>query len=65
MAMKTVTVEVVEVGSAFALKAVIRDAKSNRKLAETDEVPFGMDGNAQKYADTLIAAKGWRRAESD
>lgn len=57
---RTVTVDTVEVGQAFGCCAVIRDARSGRKIAKTRTRPYGCDAAAMADAEAFATARGWR-----
>lgn len=63
---RRVIVEARAVGVAFGCVGVVRDAKSRRKLAESDTVrPHGFAANAVTDAEQIAAARGWTVATTD
>ena len=63
---RTVRIEIVEVGQAFGCCAVLRDVRTGRRLAVTDEVrPYGFHANAYRDGERLAEAKGWTVASDD
>ena len=56
---KNVRIETRTVGQFFATCGVIRDARTGRKLAETDDVPYGFTASAFSAAEALAEKKGW------
>jgi len=59
MAHKIVRIEMVEVGSGHGVKALIRDSRTGRKIAETDVRPFGFDAAVHSDALAEIEGRGW------
>jgi hypothetical protein len=60
MTKKTVTIETSEVGASFGTCAVIRDARTGRKLAETATTrPLGYTAAAYRDGEALAEARGW------
>lgn len=58
--MKTVTIEVRPVGESFGCCAVLLDASTGRKLAETEEVrPYRFREAAYRDGERLAAERGW------
>lgn len=63
---RTVRIEVVEVGQAFGCCAILRDARTGRRLAETDDVrPYGFRSNAYRDGERMAASNGWTVASDD
>lgn len=56
--MKSVTIESKQVGQAFAIVAVVRDARS-RKLHTTRELPYGMESLACDLAREWAVSRGY------
>jgi hypothetical protein len=62
---KHVTIEVKEVGQKFGCKAIIRDGKTRKKLAETRLYPYGFSGAAIDGARAIIKDHAsWADADS-
>lgn len=61
---RRVKIETREVGQAFGCCAVIRDARTGRKLAETDDVrPYGFTAAAYGDGERLAEQRGWTVVE--
>ena len=56
---RKVRIETVTVGSAFATCAVIRDAKTGRKLAVGDDRPYGFTQAAFANGESIAEKRGW------
>lgn len=56
---KQVTVTVETVGQAFACAARIRDARTGRRLALTQDRPYGMDTASLRDAEAYAEHRGW------
>lgn len=62
---KQVRIETVTVGQAFATCAVIRDAKTGRKLAVGDDKPYGFVGAAFANGEAIAEKRGWSVVSGD
>lgn len=60
---RKVTIDTAEVGQAFGVCAVIRDAKTGRKLAVGPTKPYGFDAAAMAAGQTLASERGWTVVE--
>lgn len=58
---RQVKIEVREVGQHFACKAVLRDTRSGREVAETDLFPYGAHGSARASALAIIEERQWNQ----
>lgn len=57
---RRVKVETRTVGQSFGVVGVVRDARTRRKLVETDEVrPYGHNHSAARDAERLAEERGW------
>jgi hypothetical protein len=59
MSARKVRIETQTVGNNFGCCAILRDAKTGRKLAETDTFPRGCEQNARTAARDIAATKGF------
>jgi hypothetical protein len=65
-AAKTVRIETCNVGQNFGTVGVVRDARTGRKLAVTDDTyPLGFTAAACAAAEALAERKGWTVLASD
>ena len=65
MATRKVTIKTRTVGQYFATCGVIRDARTGRKLAEGQEVPYQFTAAAVDRARAEAERRGWVVVESD
>ena len=66
MSKRNVTVEAATVGVNFGCVGVVRNTKSRRKLATTDDVyPHGNRAAAISDAEALAGRKGWSIVEGE
>lgn len=56
---KQVKIKVRNVGQVFGCYAVVLDAVTNSKLAETDVKPYGFNGVAYSFAESICRSNGW------
>lgn len=57
--MKQVKITTVTIGTAFATCAVIRDAKTGRKLAAGENKPYGFEQAARANGEEIAEKNGW------
>lgn len=63
--MQAVKIRVVSVGDNFGCRAIIRDARTGRRLAATRLCPHGFDGAAEGIAENICDANGWRVVDDE
>lgn len=56
---KQVKIETRTVGQSFATCAVIRDAKTGRKLAVGEDKPYGFTAAARANGEAIAEKHGW------
>ncbi len=56
---RKVRIETRSVGDAFGCCGIVRDAKSGRKLAETDTYPNGCEQSARSAAKRIAQERGY------